>query len=410
MMAAQGSQGLNLEAFAKVLGFNASSEALAGTVQNIVQLDGYCKPDPSNGGGGGGGVELAIGSSVWPGRLIEIRPAWAEIMTGVFEATYAPQEARAMNAWVSERTQGKIQSVIGEGDISAEDIKLVTCLYFKAKWEVPFDKYHTWPGLFFGFDDEKGVGKVPGNLKVEMRCRFMHQTSDILYWEDNVAQMCVLPYQTKNTKKNKPEPSPFLSAPSASAASTVSATFSNDNDNKKNDSAVEPAWNAAIILPKTPGAEAILTILSHFSTSPSTLRFLLNINPPGTNNPASSNLKSTYLHLALPRFTLKQSTDISELLFNQGLRPISRPSTDFWPMTPSQYAYISSINHDLFVEVTEEGTEVAAATIVGAFGGTKPPARDPVDMRVERPFLFLVFDSRSGSVLCSAVVSEVGKC
>ncbi|OAX80931.1 hypothetical protein ACJ72_04730 [Emergomyces africanus] len=397
MMAAAGSQGTNLEAFAKVLGFDDSKASLAGAVRNIVQLDKCCKTDPSN----DSGVELAIGSSAWPGRSIKIKPEWAEKMQRVFEARFAPQEVGAMNAWVSERTQGKIQSVVGAVDISSEDIKLITCLYFKAKWEVPFTRSSTCPGVFSGF---AGWG-----LKVEMRCDMMHRTSDILYLEDDVAQMCVLPYQTGNKKKrsNRPEASssPFLSAPSAFE---TSATFTDGNQN----SALEPAWNAAIILPKTPGADAILAILTHFSTSPSALRSLFNINPPSNINnhfsSSSSHLKTTYLHLALPRFTLKQSTDISRILFKQGLRPISRPSADFSPMTPSQYAYISKVKHDLFVEVNEEGTEVAAATSMGLFGGTSPHVRVPVQMRVDRPFLFLVFDSRSGSVLCSAVVSDIG--
>ncbi|OJD18018.1 hypothetical protein AJ78_01910 [Emergomyces pasteurianus Ep9510] len=392
MIAAAGSQGTNLEAFAKVLGFDARIEALASAVRNIVQLDKYCEPDPSN----DSGVELAIGSSAWPGRFIDIKPAWAEMMRRVFELTFARQEARAMNAWASKRTQGKIRSVVQEMDISQEDIKLITCLYFKAKWEVPFTKYSTCPGVFFGF----GNGEVKN---VRMPCDVMHRTSDILYLEDSVAQMCVLPYQTKKSEKNKPEPSPFLSAPHS--AFKTPAAFTNENQNF----VLEPAWKAAIILPKTPGVEPILTILSHFSTSPSALRSLFNVSPPNDNNTHfSSNLKPTYLHLALPRFTLKQSSDISEPLFKQGLRPISRPSAAFSPMTPSQYAYVASIKHELFVDVNEEGTEVAAATSMGFFGSANPPARVPVEMKVERPFLFFVFDSRSGCVLCSAVVSEVG--
>ncbi|OJD24924.1 hypothetical protein ACJ73_03708 [Blastomyces percursus] len=264
MMAAAGSESINMNAFAEVLGFDSSSDALGDTVQNILRLDRYCRPCPSK---NGGVVELAIGTSVWPGKAIEIEPRWVKQMEQMFKATIAPQEVCAMNAWARESTRGKIQSVVSETDMSNQDIKLMTCLYFKAKWEVPFDHYNTRPGAFFGFGEE-GMWKS-GVTRLGMRCSMMQRTSDILYMEDNVAQMCVLPYQTKDNK-NKPQPSPFLSTPPIAKTSII---FGNTNG-----PAAEPAWNAAIILPKIPGATAILNILSHFSTSTSTLRTTFSIN------------------------------------------------------------------------------------------------------------------------------------
>ncbi|KGY14930.1 hypothetical protein PABG_12207 [Paracoccidioides brasiliensis Pb03] len=196
-----------------------------------------------------------------------------------------------------------------------------------------------------------------------MPCHMMHRTSEILYWEDNIAQM----------------------------------------------SDASPTWNATIILPKTPGAGSVLAILAPFSASPSTLRSLLVTSHSDTASGQPWSLKPTFLHLSLPRFTLKQSTDISEPLFNLGLRPICRPSADFAPISRSQPAYVTNIKHDLFVEVNEEGTEVAAVTSLGVFGGAASAMRVPVAMRVDRPFLFVVFDAGTGVVLCSSVVSEVGK-
>ncbi|EEQ90770.1 hypothetical protein RJZ56_001640 [Blastomyces dermatitidis] len=318
MMAVAGSESINMNAFAEVLRFDASSDALGVTVQNISRLHKYCKPCPSK---NGGVVELVIGSSVWPGKSIEIEPRWAKQMDQMFEATIAPQEVYAMNAWARESTRGKIQSVVSEVDMSDQDIKLMTCLYFKAKWEVPFDPYHTRPGAFFGFGEE-GMRKS-GVTRLGMRCPMMRRTSDILYMEDNVAQMCVLPYQTKDNNMNKPQPSPFLSNHPTATSSTVFGNTSGPT--------AELAWNAVIILPKNPGATAILDILSHFSTCPSTLRTTFSINSQNSTTTPSSNLKPTYLRLTLPRFTLKQSTDLSELLFNLGLRPVSRPSPYFSP-------------------------------------------------------------------------------
>ena len=54
--------------------------------------------------------------------------------------------------------------------------------------------------------------------------------------------------------------------------------------------------------------------------------------------------------------------------------------------------------HKAFVNVNEEGTEAAAATAVVM--GTKSVMIDePVLFRADHPFLFLIRDIRSGSIL-----------
>ncbi|EEH34911.1 hypothetical protein PAAG_05958 [Paracoccidioides lutzii Pb01] len=390
MMAAAGSQGLNLDAFSRVLGFNTSEVSVYGAIKDIVQLDEYCKPNPRStpvaaAAAAGSDIELDISSSIWYGKSFLIEPIWAGAMSTVFKATLAPQDARAMNLWVHEKTRGKIAGLVAEEEVSDVDIKLVTSLYFKAKWAVPFERSNTRVDRFRSFGSDHTDSWAGG-----MPCHMMHRTSEILYWEDNIAQMCVLPYKNGNTK---PHHSPFLPL-SAGAAGAADAS---------------PTWNAAIILPKTPGVGSVLAILSHFSASPSVLRPLLVTSHSDTTSGQSWSLKPTFLHLSLPRFTLKQSTDISEPLFNLGLRPICRPSPDFAPISRSQPAYVTNIKHDLFVEVNEEGTEVAVVTSSGVFGSAASAMRVPVAMRVDRPFLFFVFDAGTGVVLCSSVVSEVGK-
>jgi serine protease inhibitor len=63
----------------------------------------------------------------------------------------------------------------------------------------------------------------------------------------------------------------------------------------------------------------------------------------------------------------------------------------------SKDIFISYVKHKTFVEVNEEGTEAAAVTSVG-MATSAAPAESFV-MRVDRPFLFLIRDSRSGTIL-----------
>jgi serpin B len=58
---------------------------------------------------------------------------------------------------------------------------------------------------------------------------------------------------------------------------------------------------------------------------------------------------------------------------------------------------ISAVIHQAYVDVNEEGTEAAAATAV-VMGLKSVPDRVPV-FRADRPFVFLIRDARSGSIL-----------
>jgi serpin B len=58
--------------------------------------------------------------------------------------------------------------------------------------------------------------------------------------------------------------------------------------------------------------------------------------------------------------------------------------------------FINAVIHKAFVEVTEQGTEAAAATAVGKLGGL--PHFTPT-VRADRPFLFAIRDVKTGTLL-----------
>jgi serine protease inhibitor len=62
------------------------------------------------------------------------------------------------------------------------------------------------------------------------------------------------------------------------------------------------------------------------------------------------------------------------------------------------------VEQKTFVEVNEEGTEDAAATVVGIAPTSAPPA-----MRVDRPFVFAIRERLSGTVLFLGVMNVVGE-
>ncbi|MGA2277935.1 MAG: serpin family protein, partial [Terracidiphilus sp.] len=66
-----------------------------------------------------------------------------------------------------------------------------------------------------------------------------------------------------------------------------------------------------------------------------------------------------------------------------------------------------------FIDVTEEGTEAAAATAVMMMEmAVRPPDRSlppPIIFRADHPFVFLIRDNRSGSILFMGRVTDPTK-
>jgi serpin B len=64
------------------------------------------------------------------------------------------------------------------------------------------------------------------------------------------------------------------------------------------------------------------------------------------------------------------------------------------------------VDQKTFVEVNEEGTEAAAATAVG-FGRTSVP--EPIEMKVDRPFVFAIRERLSGAVVFLGIMNVIGE-
>ncbi len=103
--------------------------------------------------------------------------------------------------------------------------------------------------------------------------------------------------------------------------------------------------------------------------------------------------------LSLPKFTYESAFSLNDALVALGMPEAFDPDrADFSGMDGARDLYIGNVLHKAFVAVDEKGTEAAAATAV-IMELTSAPADEPVIVRVDRPFLYLIRDGRTGSVL-----------
>jgi serine protease inhibitor len=109
--------------------------------------------------------------------------------------------------------------------------------------------------------------------------------------------------------------------------------------------------------------------------------------------------------VALPRFRLRYGADLKRPLTALGLKNAWNSNANFSGMS-SASLFLSEVKHQSFVEVNEHGTEAAAVTTgVVALASFQNPS-PPFQMTVDRPFLFVISDRLTGSILFLGLVFD----
>jgi serpin B len=113
--------------------------------------------------------------------------------------------------------------------------------------------------------------------------------------------------------------------------------------------------------------------------------------------------------LALPRFKASFKARLGELFERAGMHRAFDPKrADFSGMTrrePREAPLaISDVIHRAVIDVTEEGTEAAAATAITMMTTSMPAHVEP--FVVDRPFLFYIADATTGAVLFEGRISD----
>jgi serpin B len=108
--------------------------------------------------------------------------------------------------------------------------------------------------------------------------------------------------------------------------------------------------------------------------------------------------------IQLPKFKYGFKALLNDPLINLGLGIAFTESADFSNITPGGGIFISRVIHQTFIDVNEEGTEAAAATIVEMLESSVPSG--PTPFRADRPFLYVIRENSTGALL---FMGKVGK-
>jgi serpin B len=327
-----GARGETAAEMARVLHFPAEQdrlhEALAALRKGLNEA----------GSGAKGSLQLRLANRLWgqegyhflPDFLALTRESYGAELAQADFLHEAEQARQAINAWVAERTEGKIADLIPPGMLDDRTrLVLTNAIYFKGRWSRPFLKAATRDDTFH----------VSGDKAVTVPLMF--KNDDFAYRAVDGLKVLELPY-------DKGELSSVVILPDA--------------------------------VDGLPALEASLT-------AEDLGRWL-------------GQLRRRKVQVYLPRFKVTSQFSLGGVLAEMGMGlAFDKDRADFSGISTQERLHVSAVVHKAFVDVNEEGTEAAAATGVMMATRAAMVRQEPAVFRADHPFLFLIRDTRSGSIL-----------
>jgi serpin B len=114
----------------------------------------------------------------------------------------------------------------------------------------------------------------------------------------------------------------------------------------------------------------------------------------------SGSLQENLINVSLPKFKFtSQSTSLKDILISLGMTSAFSNAADFSGIDGRNDLFIQDAIHKAFVAVDERGTEAAAATAIVVSRITAVPVQPAINFTADRPFIFLIRDNTTGTVL-----------
>jgi serpin B len=111
------------------------------------------------------------------------------------------------------------------------------------------------------------------------------------------------------------------------------------------------------------------------------------------------NLSTRNVQVSLPKFRAESEFSLGKALSIMGMPTAFTDKADFSGIAPKRGLAISEVAHKAFVDVSEQGTEAAAATGIAMRSAAMRMPEQAVVFRADHPFLFLIRDTRTEVVL-----------
>lgn len=301
------------------------------------------------------GSKLSIVNSAWINEEFTAKQEWLGTVKSLFDASVYQADLKAettadeMNQWVSNNTNNKIQKLLEKPLEESAELVLLNALYFEADWKQKFEGENTFD-FFFNLDDFVLTAEDSGELS-ETRVPMMHiDIEDGMYLKDDEAEGVILPYAD---------------------------------------------CSLAFVAVKPLGEENIRDWYASYNSRK--LQDLID---------GRQTLK---VSLGLPKFTARCKKTLNESLINMGIRlAFDMEQADLSLIGESANGgnlYLSRVLQEAQIEVAEEGTQAAAATMAELEAGGAMP-EDLQIVQFNRSFLYMIMDMDSGAPVFIGILDK----
>ena len=112
------------------------------------------------------------------------------------------------------------------------------------------------------------------------------------------------------------------------------------------------------------------------------------------------------VELYLPKFKTEYSKKLNDILIDMGMGVAFEPGKADFSRMSDRDAFISLVKQDTYIATDEVGTEAAAVTTVGIKVTSVGPDSEKVVFKADRPFVYIIQEKSSGSVLFMGAVKK----
>ena len=308
--------------------------------------------------------ELNIANALWGEQTFPFRQDFLTTLTTAYRAAAFPadflhnpeRERGQINQWVAQQTKERIKNILAPGTITSDTrLVLANAIYFKGKWQDEFDKKNTQEAEFTRADQQKE--------KVELMSE--------LYAHHRYVEL--LPDGTRNAPVLNQEKFAYEVQPNPEGFQLLELPYRGKS------------LSMIVVLPmKANGLPALEKQLT-----------LANLNK------WIDAMQDSRVDIYLPKFKLETFYSLPSVLAAMGM-PAAFQAGGFTGMSDipeAKLLALSEIAHKAFVEVNEEGTEAAAATVLTMVPTSLSIEPPTPTFRADHPFVFLIRDNQSGLIL-----------
>ncbi|XP_069179643.1 leukocyte elastase inhibitor-like [Procambarus clarkii] len=339
LLAYLASSGRTQRQMEQVLGFHDKSSAL-GTWRLLQHMWGE----------DAGNSSLAVVNRVFVDPRLVLNQCVADRLTdelSTVDFLQYREAAAGINRMVSEWTQGRLGNLVQPDDLQNALMVLVSAAAFRGTWVERFPVPDTALARFFT------------HLH-----RFTHVPTMVLSTRLRYGESSVL------------------------GASLLELPYSGGS------------WSMFLLLPDlAPHLASPHLGQPHLASPHLGLDGLLSRLTPAALRSAVGDMSPRQVTVEVPRIKVDYALkdNLKRVLYDLGISELFSKSADLTALAPYGDLVVSQSLHQASLEVTEEGTQAAAATAFISLARSRPPP--PISFHCNRPFVFLVYDNLSASIM-----------